>query len=250
MDLPTSTRPRATVRGWTAARLLAALPPAESSAARARLVRGSRAARWLEEAESLGAPPPPAATPHASWLVAALRALPARVARLHLDRLGPAAARDAERMAPGLAPAAIVAPADPSPFVDALIGRLAPPAFPCAPAWARPPGVVARVASAAAREDWPVHARPRGGADLVARVAVLSGASAAAAIGFARLAFALLLRPDEARGLAGTWPRQDGRTLLAAWNAWPEATELDAATMEACEAAAGFVAGRWPTWAA
>ncbi|MBI5500038.1 MAG: hypothetical protein HY907_07325, partial [Deltaproteobacteria bacterium] len=144
MELPTSTRPRATVRGWTAARLLAALPPAEASAARSRLARGSRAALWLQQAMSSGTPPAPAAAPHASWLAAALRGLPAPVARLHLDRLGPAAARDVERTTPGLGPAAVVAPAAASPFVDALIGRRAPPAFPPPPAWARPLGDPAR----------------------------------------------------------------------------------------------------------
>jgi len=262
---------RLDIRCVTAARLLrdaAAGGPRDGSiATRPRAAAGGRFAA-LRDASALdraAALPRTSVAGHPSWTANVVAALPVPVARRLLDRIDPACARAAlaELDPETAARLRAAAPAPPSRLVEALIARRAPPAFPPAPPWAVPPGAPDTVARAAARDpDWPAAPERWGAAEDLAAAAARRATSTEertraaqarpdgeTARGFARLAFALFDRPDEAWGLAGAWPRPGGLALLAAWDAWPDLGALDPDAVPARERAASRLRERWSSWA-
>ena len=250
-------RPSST-RVWTAARILGRLGAETTPARSCAHAEG----RFAELTRTADVAPQPAVAPHPSWPAAAVRSLPAPVARRYLDRLGPLAAAVADELdhetARGLA---ATPPADASPLMDAIVGRSTPGRVPQPPAWARPLGIPGAVASAIAREGWPFLAGREAAVERAAEVAACAAAAEPygketgwpdrdTACGLARLAFGLVRHPDEVWGLAGAWPRPAGAALLVAWNAWPDLGALEPDAADAVEAARRRLLEGWRSWAA
>lgn len=181
--------------------------------------------------------------PHPSWYVRAARKLPPPAARLYLDRLPPEIGRRTLSFLDRTLAAAVGAatPLAASDDVEALIGSVAPGPFPAPPAWATPSGTPQRIAAAAAADTdgpWDAGAVMRAAAAIDGRIS-----DPALRRGLARIAAALVDAPDEAWGLAGSWPEPFGTALLRARDGWKEAPR-------GCSGAARpHVLGRWAAWA-